>query len=568
MKEKNHPVQLGKDPVALISVTDKTGIVEFGKGLIDLGYSLLSTGGTAATLRKAGLLQVQEVADFTGAPEMLEGRVKTLHPKIHGSILADPDNPKHLEDVKKFGLQPIAIVVCNLYRFREEAVEKKLPLELAIEFVDIGGVTLLRAAAKNFLHVLPIVDPNDYPLVLQKLKAGEVTTSFRRLLAHKAFSAVAEFDRDISSYFADDTTTKREDFPPVMTLSLRRGKILRYGENPHQQAAFYVPLGANYRGKSSGTGDSQDFEFEALQGKELSYNNMLDLDAAIGLACEFDTPAVVIVKHLIPCGVAQNFGPSKALRTIASQEKFSLADAYERAFATDRKSPFGGIIATNREIDIETAEKMSSIFLECIAAPSFSREALDLFSTKKNLRLVISKRLTTNAAPLESHHQSEHCGIDLTSLAVRTALGGFLVQTPDHFCVPQDRWQVVTKKQPTSAEWNDLVFGMTVVKHVRSNAIVYAKNLSTLGVGAGQTNRIDSAKIAAERAGEEGNNLQGGIMASEAFFPFSDTVLYAASKGITAIIQPGGSVRDQDSIKAADEAGIAMVFTGERHFKH
>ena len=561
--------------IALISVTNKSGLIEFAKELRTLSYSFISTGGTAAALKEVGI-EVQEVSEFTGSPEMLEGRVKTLHPKIHGSILADLNNPNHLQDIKHHGLCHISLVVCNLYKFREEAIEKHLPLERATEFIDIGGVTLLRAAAKNFQHVLPVVDPSDYQLVLQKLKEDEISISFRRLMAHKAFTVVAEFDRDVAAYFSDHVVENSHEFPPLMTISLKRGKILRYGENPHQQGAFYIPQGFYYGTQSSGyEGDA----FEVLQGKELSYNNLLDVDAAINLAHEFTDPTVVIVKHTNPCGVVEVRPPSKALEVVSPPTIFSIAEAFSRAFETDKKSPFGGIVAVNREIDGDAAERMNSIFLECVAAPSFSPEALKKFEQKKNLRLIVSRKLK-DIEKKKLFPTKPQASLDLKTIQMRSVLGGLLIQTPDQSSdqnfdhnhnqpgETKNSWQVVTKKTPTQTEWDDMRFALKVVKHVKSNAIVYAKDGRTLGVGSGQMNRVDAAKIAAMRADEFQIDLRGSVLASDAFFPFSDTVLFAASRGITAIIQPGGSMRDQDSIKAADAANIAMVFTGERHFRH
>lgn len=556
-----------KSKVALISVTNKAGIVEFVKELRNLGYSFISTGGTAAAIKDIGI-EVQEVAEFTGSPEMLDGRVKTLHPKIHGSILADLDNPSHLQDVKHHGLRPIGLVVCNLYKFREEAIEKTLPIERAVEFIDIGGVTLLRAAAKNFQHVLPVVDPGDYPLVIQKLKEGEVSLSFRKLMAHKAFTVVAEFDRDVAAYFSDHAAENSNEFPHVMTISLKRGKVLRYGENPHQQGAFYIPQGFYYGTLSSGfEGDA----FEVLQGKELSYNNLLDVDAAINLAHEFIDPAVVIIKHTNPCGVVEVRPASKALGVVSPPTSFNIAEAFSQAFETDKKSPFGGIVAVNREIDGEAAERMNSVFLECVVAPSFSSDAIKRFETKKNLRLIVSRKLR-DVEKKKLFPTKHSASLDLKTVQMRSVLGGVLIQTPDYLPDRSDEtpseWKVVTKKSPTPAEWEDMKFALKVVKHVKSNAIVFAKDGRSLGVGSGQMNRVDSAKIAAMRADEFQIELRGSVLASDAFFPFSDTVLFAASRGISAIIQPGGSMRDQDSIKAADAANIAMVFTGERHFRH
>ncbi|GLV47196.1 bifunctional purine biosynthesis protein PurH [Thermus sp. LT1-2-5] len=494
---------------ALLSVSDKRGIVDFARGLLDLGFRLLATGGTYRALKEASL-PVTYISDFTGFPEILEGRVKTLHPKVHAALLARPDQE---EELKALGLERIGVVAVNLYPFRE-AVARGASFAEALEQVDIGGPALLRAAAKNHLAVLPVSDPEDYPRVLQALQEGP-SLEFRRALARKAFAHTAAYDAAIAEWLSG------EKFPEDKFLVLRRVSPLRYGENPHQEAALYRVAGEE--GPLLGA--------RVLQGKAMSFNNYLDAEAAWNLVSEFAEPAAVAVKHQNPCGVALGETP---------------LEAYRKAYQADPVSIFGGIVACNRPVDGETARAMAEVFLEVVLAPGYSEEALEVFARKKNLRL------------LEVPALAEGPYLD-----VRRIRGGVLLQDADTLDPMAPR--VVTQRAPTEAEWRDLLFAWKVVKHVRSNAIVVAKGGMTLGIGVGQTNRYAAAKHALKTAKE---GAKGAVLASDAFFPFDDVVRLAAEFGIAALIQPGGSVRDQDSIKAADEAGMAMIFTGVRHFRH
>ncbi len=515
-------------PLALLSVTDKTGLADFAKSLSDLGYQLLSTGGTAKLLRDKGL-QVTDVSEYTGSPEIMNGRVKTLHPKVHGGILFDRNNPSHVTDAEKGGIRPIDLVVVNLYKFEEEAVAKKLPLETAIEHIDIGGPTMLRAAAKNWEHTLSVIDPDDYPLVIKALTEKSADRKFRVGMSAKVFNAMAAYNGAISQYLKQEASG---EMPAAINdkLSLKQG--LRYGENPHQKAGFYTL-----------PGNSGFAEAEVLQGKELSYNNLLDLDAACALITEFDdAPAVAIIKHTNPCGCA------------AGKSGESLVDIYKKALTGDPKSAFGGIIALNQTLDGETAKAITATFTECIAAPEFSAEALEIFAAKKNLRLL--------KVPFIKCGESKP-----TQWAMRSIRGGMLVQSPDLDQKSAAEWTSVA--EASAADYlDDLKFANRVCKHVKSNAIVYVKNSMTITIGAGQMSRIDSAQFAADKALAEGKDLKGAVMASDAFFPFRDTVDNAAKFGIKAIVQPGGSKRDDESITACNESGIAMVFTQERHFRH
>ncbi|BDG28888.1 bifunctional phosphoribosylaminoimidazolecarboxamide formyltransferase/IMP cyclohydrolase [Thermus thermophilus] len=494
---------------ALLSVADKRGIVDFARGLLELGFRLLATGGTYRALREAGL-PVTYISDFTGFPEILEGRVKTLHPKVHAALLARPDQE---EELKALGLERIGVLAVNLYPFRE-TVARGASFAEALEQIDIGGPAMLRAAAKNHQAVLPVCDPEDYPRVLEALKAGP-SPDFRRELARKAFAHTAAYDAAIAEWLSG------EKFPEEKLLALRREASLRYGENPHQEAALYRVVGE--RGPL--------LEAQVLQGKAMSFNNYLDAEAAWNLVSEFAEPACVAVKHQNPCGVALGETP---------------LEAYRKAHAADPVSIFGGIVALNRPVDGATAEAMAEVFLEVVLAPSFSPEARAVLARKKNLRL------------LQVPFLAQGVYLDLRRLR-----GGVLLQDAD----TEDpvALKVVTQRAPTPEEWPDLLFAWKVVKHVRSNAIVVAKGGMTLGIGVGQTNRLAAARHALEAAGER---ARGAVLASDAFFPFDDVVRLAASYGVAAIIQPGGSVRDQDSIRAAEEAGIAMVFTGVRHFRH
>lgn len=516
-------------PIALISVTDKTDLVPFAEKLSQIGFQILSTGGTAKILREAGL-KIFDVAAYAGSPEILDGRVKTLHPKIHGGILMDRDSKDHLKQAEEYDILPIDLIVVNLYQFAEKAVGGDLSLEDAIHFIDIGGPTMLRAAGKNYKHCAAVTDPADYEKVAGELATGELSLDLRRKLAAKVFQLTSSYDALIAKTFLGD---KPDEVAARFTdnLSLQATKVsdLRYGENPQQTAAFY-------RTADQGLADAK-----IIQGKALSYNNYIDIDAACQIVRDL-TPiaAVSIIKHTNPCGVAA--GDAKNLNTI-----------YRRALACDPKSAFGGIIATNTLIDATTAKEMSEIFLECIAAPDFTPEALEIFSAKKNLRLLQLKQLATSNQP---------------SIHYRSVDGGLLAQDFD-VDSPQNTsaWQTPTRLSTSDYE-RELAFAMTVAKHVKSNAIVFTKDLATVAIGAGQMSRIDAAKFASQKAEEFKHTLRGAVMASDAFFPFRDTVDFVAKLGIKAIVQPGGSKRDEESIAACDEHGIAMAVTGKRHFKH
>ena len=502
----------------LISVTDKTGIIDFSRHLSELGAELISTGGTARMIREAGV-PVRDVADVTGFPEMLDGRVKTLHPKIAGGVLAMRSRPDHMQALAKHGIEPIDMVVVNLYRFEEVAAKPGARLEELIENIDIGGPSLIRAAAKNYTDVAVVVSPGDYDAVLQELRSngGALSPDTGWRLARKAFRTTAAYDAAISERL------DREDGAHTLPLelSLRAPKLLdlRYGENPHQEAALYGHAGKGIAGAKQ------------LHGKELSYNNLVDLDAAWQLAWEFAEPAAAIIKHTNPCGCA---------------ERDTLAEAYRKAFECDPVSAYGGVIGLNRAMDEETAREISKTFIEAIAAPGFSPEALAVLTAKKNLRLL-------KAAP----------GVD--PLVVKSISGGLLAQTADTATLDRAAAVVKTRRLPTEAEWRDLEFAWKVAKHVKSNAIVYARAGQAVGVGAGQMSRVDSVKIGAMKAVLP---LAGTAVASDAFFPFADGLEEAVKNGATAFIQPGGSMRDAEVIAAADRLGVAMVFTGVRHFRH
>ena len=515
---------------ALLSVSDKTGIVELATALAAQGVELVSTGGTANALRDAGL-DVRDISDLTGFPEMMDGRVKTLHPKVHGGLLAIRGNEDHEASMAEHAIAPIDLVVVNLYPFAE-TVARGANRETIIENIDIGGPSMVRSAAKNHESVAILTDPADYALVV----GGETTLAQRRKFAAKAYAATAAYDAMIASWFA--MADQGETFPETMHLSLKRGSELRYGENPHQKAAFYIHGGPHVQGIG---------QARQVQGKELSYNNYNDADAALELVSEFrdGPPTAVIVKHANPCGVASGE---------------TLAEAYAAAFACDTVSAFGGIIAVNRPLDRATAEQITSIFTEVVVAPGADAEALKLFEAKKNLRLLLTEGLPDPARG----------GLQAKSFA-----GGWLVQSRDNGITTRADLKIVTKRAPTEQELADCLFAWTVAKHVKSNAIVYAKDGVTAGVGAGQMNRRDSARIAALRAREaaEANGWPqsrtvGSAVASDAFFPFADGLLSAAEAGATAVIQPGGSIRDEEVIAAADEAGLAMLFTGMRHLRH
>ncbi|MEH3035281.1 MAG: bifunctional phosphoribosylaminoimidazolecarboxamide formyltransferase/IMP cyclohydrolase [Sphingomonas adhaesiva] len=516
---------------ALLSVSDKTGIVDLATALAAKGVELVSTGGTAKALRDAGL-PVKDISDLTGFPEMMDGRVKTLHPKVHGGLLAVRDDAAHVAAMDEHGIGAIDLVVVNLYPF-QQTVAKGAGRDEIVENIDIGGPSMVRSAAKNHAFVAIVTDPADYPLVA----SGETTFHNRKRLAAKAYALTAEYDAAIASWFAfaDQGMT----FPDTLPLTLKRaGPELRYGENPHQTASFYAATGLAARGIG---------QARQVQGKALSYNNYNDADAALELIAEFRdaAPSCVIVKHANPCGVA----------TAAT-----LAQAYEAAFACDTVSAFGGIIAVNRPLDRATAEAITGIFTEVVVAPDADEEAIALFAAKKNLRLLLTGELPDPAR---------------AGLVAKSIAGGWLVQSRDGGRVLPADLKVVTERQPTEQELADCLFAWTVAKHVKSNAIVYARDGSTAGVGAGQMNRLESARIAAwkakdaaDKAGWSAPRTIGSAVASDAFFPFADGLLAAVEAGATAVIQPGGSIRDADVIAAANEAGLAMVFTGMRHFRH
>jgi len=510
---------------ALISVSDKTGITDFAKELEKRGIEIISTGGTAKELKDAGV-RVINVSDITGFPECLDGRVKTLHPKIHAGLLAVRSNEQHMRQLREMNIDPIDMVVINLYPFKQTILKDHVELEEAIENIDIGGPTMLRAAAKNYQDVVVIVDPSDYAEVLREMdELGDVSLKTKFRLAYKVFELTSHYDTLISKYMKDKI--EEEFFPNTLTLTFEKVQDMRYGENPHQKAVFYKEVGANTGLITSA---------KQLHGKELSYNNINDANGALELLKEFDEPTVVAVKHANPCGVASGA---------------NIYEAYIKAYEADPVSIFGGIIAANREIDERTAEEINKTFVEIVIAPSYTKEAFNILSKKKNIRIMqlddISARIPENT-------------YDMKKVA-----GGLLVQTYNNRLINMDEMQYVTEKKPTREEMEDLIFAMKVVKHSKSNGIALARNKQTLGVGPGQTNRIMAAKIAIEYAGER---AKGAVMASDAFFPFPDCVEAAAKAGITAIIQPGGSIKDQESIDACNKYGIAMIFTGLRHFKH
>ena len=515
---------------ALISVSDKTGLAELGAFLAAAGVEILSTGGSARALAEAGIAVV-EVADYTGFPEMMDGRVKTLQPKIHGGILARRDAPEHVAAMDAHGIGPIDLVIVNLYPF-EATVAKGAAFDDCIENIDIGGPALIRAAAKNHDFVAIVTDPSDYAELMTEMSAGATSLDFRRRLAASAYARTAAYDAAIAGWFARQAG---EALPPRMVLAGTRQQRLRYGENPHQQAAFYSD-GSEAPGVASA---------EQIQGKELSYNNLNDTDAAFALVAEFDRPSIAIIKHANPCGVAA---------------ADNLADAYALALKCDPVSAFGGIVACNRTIDAVAAEAITGIFTEVIIAPDADEAAREIIARKKNLRLLL-----TGGMP----------DVANSGMQVRTLAGGFLVQDADIAPQSGNTLKVVSKRAPLKNEIADMLFAFTVAKHVKSNAIVYVKDRRTVGIGAGQMSRVDSARIAAikaadaaREAGETGNRLEGSVVASDAFFPFADGLLAAAEAGATSVIQPGGSIRDDEVIAAADEHNLAMTFTGVRHFRH
>jgi phosphoribosylaminoimidazolecarboxamide formyltransferase / IMP cyclohydrolase len=530
-------------PLALLSVSDKTGLVEFATQLVsEFGYDIISSGGTASTLKAAGI-PVTKVSDYTGSPEILGGRVKTLHPRIHGGILARRDLPEHLADLEAQQIRPIDLVVVNLYPFEQTIAQPGVSLEAAIEQIDIGGPAMVRASAKNHAHLTILTNPDQYQTYLDELRhqQGTVSFSFRQQAALAAFQHTAAYDRAIATYLEQQIAASQlapemapdpqspaptaSALPQTFSLSGSQIQPLRYGENPHQPAAWYQ-TGAIATGWAAAT---------KLQGKELSYNNLVDLEAARKIIAEFieADPTATIIKHTNPCGSAMGS---------------TIFEAYQKAFQADSISAFGGIVALNRAIDTATAEELTKTFLECVVAPGCDDEAQALLKKKGNVRVLILPDLAGGPDYL-----------------VKNIAGGFLVQAADQTLIQPQDWQIVTDRQPTPAELAEMVFAWKICKHVKSNAIVVSKNRTTLGVGAGQMNRVGSAQIALTQAGEQ---AQGGILASDGFFPFDDSVRTAAAAGITAIVQPGGSMRDADSIAAANELGIVMAMTGIRHFMH
>ncbi len=510
---------------ALISVSDKTGIVELAKELEQLSFEIISTGGTAKALKDVGIpvINVSEITDF---PECLDGRVKTLHPKIHGGILAVRDNPDHMDQLKKLGINTIDLLVINLYPFRETILKEDVKLEEAIENIDIGGPAMLRAAAKNYRDVTVVVDPEDYSKVLDELKKGEVSEETKFQLSAKVFEHTAHYDALIAQYLRKKSGSPV--FPKLLTTTYEKQQEMRYGENPHQQAVFYrevLPVAGSLP------------TAKQLHGKELSFNNINDTNGALDLLREFDEPTVVAVKHANPCGVGS---------------ADNIFEAYKKAYEADPVSIFGGIVAANREIDQKTAQEINKIFIEIVVAPGYSQEALEILKQKKNIRIL---QLDDIQAALPAN-----------TWDMKKVAGGLLVQEIDAKLFQDDNsWKVVTNRQPTQKELEDLKFAWKIVKHTKSNGIAIGKNGQSLGIGPGQVNRIWAVKQAIERSGEK---VKGAVLASDAFFPFDDCVEAAAKAGITAIIQPGGSIRDQESIDACNRHGIAMIFTGMRHFKH
>jgi phosphoribosylaminoimidazolecarboxamide formyltransferase/IMP cyclohydrolase len=508
---------------ALISVSDKTGLLEFCQFLAAKGVHIISTGGTARLLADNGL-PVTEISAHTGFPEMMDGRVKTLHPKVHGGLLHLRDNAEHVAQARAHGIDPIDLVVVNLYPFEQTLAKEGVGHHELIENIDIGGPSMLRSAAKNYRSVTVVVDPSDYAQVRSEMEsAGDTTAETREKLAAKVFRHTARYDALIGQYLTGRAEPESGSLQESFTAGFALAQPLRYGENPHQKAALYGPF--------------HRF-FHQIHGKELSYNNIIDISAAVQLIGDFpgDEPALAILKHTNPCGAATGA---------------SLAEAWEKAYATDRQAPFGGIIVVNQPLDAACATAIAGIFSEVIIAPSFSDEARSILEKKKNLRLI------------ENHFKPVAGSYDFKSVA-----GGLLVQESDTAPFDETAWKVVTERKPTADEMKALRFGWRVVKHVKSNAIVYAAKDRTLGVGAGQMSRVDSSRIAVWKAGEAGLSLQGSIIASDAFFPFADGIEAAAQAGAVAAIQPGGSVRDQDVIDAANRAGMAMIFTGRRHFRH
>ena len=507
---------------AIISVSDKVGVVEFVRELVNLGFEIYSTGGTLKVL-ESNHIKVKSVSEITKFPEILDGRVKTLHPYIHGGILADKQNPAHIDTCNEHGIALFDLVVVNLYPFKEVTKKEDCSFKDAIENIDIGGPTMIRAAAKNFQSMGVVVSPKQYDKVLAELSAskGKLSEELRLELATEAFATISDYDIAISNYFKAKNNS--DAFPGLIQLNLDKEADLRYGENPHQKAALYTITNAD-----------SDTNIKQLHGKELSYNNYLDIEAAISIVSDLSLPGAAVIKHSNPCGAAVGE---------------TVWDAYKKAYEADPVSAFGSIVGFNRQIGKKSAEELSKTFIEVIVAPKFDDEALEILSKKANLRLIEVSSMDC----LKSNYYFRYIG------------NKFLVQQPDHYNVKEDDLTIITKKEPSTKEVNDLIFANSLVKHVKSNAILIAKDGQTIGIGAGQMSRVDSVEIALKKAGD---NAKGAVMASDAFFPFKDSVELASKYGIAAIIQPGGSKRDQESIDACDEHGISMCFTGVRHFKH
>ena len=507
---------------ALISVSDKSGVVDFARGLKELGTDIFSTGGTKKSL-EAGGIEIHSISELTGFPEILDGRVKTLHPAVHGAILARRDLPQHMSQLSQHHIELIDMVVVNLYPFVETVTKAGVSLDEALENIDIGGPSMIRSAAKNFPSVLVVVDPGDYDAILERLRRGNIDSGYRKRLAQKAFHHVALYDTAIAQYLNEEV------FPEEMTIALRKARDLRYGENPHQKAAFYIEQ--NVRQKLDGLAS-----LEQLGGPEISFNNLLDLDAALSVLADFSDPTIAIMKHNNSCGLASHN---------------DLAEAYRRALTGDPVAAFGGIVASNRTIDLPTAQEIDKSHYDAIVAPEYQKGSLELLRRKESLRL--AKVAPYRASPSETY------------LDFRRVRGGLLTQTLDILTEPELKPRVVTKRQPSEAELSDLLFAWKAVKGIKSNAIVVAKDKTLLGMGAGQPSRVVAVELALKRAGDR---AKGSVLASDAFFPFSDGPELAIKQGVTAIIQPGGSVRDKEVIELADKYNIAMVFTGVRHFRH
>jgi phosphoribosylaminoimidazolecarboxamide formyltransferase/IMP cyclohydrolase len=515
-----------KNKKALISVSDKGDLVDFVRGLSKLGFEIISTGGTSKVLENAGI-KIKEISELTGFPEILDGRVKTLHPIIHAGILAKRDEKKHMDVLKKYNIDTIDMLVCNLYPFENTIKKPTVGIEEIIENIDIGGPTLIRAAAKNYKDVIVVTNKDQYENVLKSLNLnGDLSLKEKEKLALDAFAHTAQYDSIISNYLRNKWT--EDILPDENSIALRKIQDMRYGENPHLKGAFYKSL-PEIR-------EPCIVNAVKLQGKELSYNNILDSDCAVECIKEFSDPTCVIIKHATPCGIAS---------------ANNLLQAWKDAYATDTYSPFGGIVAFNRIVEKDVAEEFSNLFLEVIIAPGFTKEAINIISKKKNLRLLELKDIDKK--------------IDRKGIVFRSVVGGFLCQERDVKLTSRKDWKIVTKKKPTEEDLRSMEFAVKCVKHIKSNSVVFVKDIRTVGIGGGQTSRVDAVWIATSKGKE---NIKGSIMASDAFFPFSDGIVVAAKAGVKAIIQPGGSIRDEEVIKAADENGIAMVFSGQRYFRH